>query len=73
MPPTVQAVPSYSSVAAVRPGATLPPNAKPADCVPAPANAYLAVVKFPPAVQVVPSYSSVLLSYGLPPNAKPAD
>jgi hypothetical protein len=52
----VQEVPSYSSVAPV----AGPPNARPAVCVPAPANPDLAVFK--PVgldVQVEPSYSSV--------------
>jgi hypothetical protein len=53
-------VPSYSSVTFVLvvPGGTLPPKAKPAVCVPAPPNIYLAVVKVPPLVQVLPLYSS---------------
>jgi hypothetical protein len=63
-------VPSYSSVFAIT-TVVLPPNAKPAVCVPHPANAYLAVPKFPPAVQLVPSYSSVAFVVGLPPDINP--
>ena len=44
----------------------LPPNAKPAVCVPAPAILLLAVFKFPPAVQLDPLYSSVAFVVGVP-------
>ena len=68
-----QVEPSYSSVL---PTSTVvkPPNAKPAVCVPDPANAALAVFKFPPGPQDVPLYSSVAaeLPQLTPPKARPA-
>ena len=53
VPPLAQVAPPYSSVVpgCVFPGGTLPPNAKPAVCIPAPAKEYLAPDKFPPLVQ----------------------
>jgi hypothetical protein len=71
----VQVAPSYSSVAAEGlnvPVYVLPPEAKPAVCVPDPANWYLAVFKGLEFVQELPSYSSVAPVTGLPPKAKAA-
>ena len=51
-PPFVQAEPSYSSVAFVTGGGALPPIAKAAVCIPAPANDFLAVPIFPPVAQL---------------------
>jgi hypothetical protein len=67
----VHEVPLYSSVA-LETTVVKPPKAKPAVCVPAPANCSLAVFKFPPAVQDVPSYSSVFATATVvrPPNPK---
>ena len=50
--------PSYSSVHDTVTG-VLPPKASASFCVPAPANAHLALIKAPPADHEVPSYSSV--------------
>ena len=51
-----------------------PPKASATFCIPAPANAYLAVDKAPPADHEVPLYSSVhdTLAFVTPPKAKPA-
>jgi hypothetical protein len=62
-PPGPQEVPLYSSVLA-NPAPALPPNAKPAVCVPAPPSLLLAVAKAPPAVQELPLYSSVAVESG---------
>jgi hypothetical protein len=59
----VQVAPLYSSVAPVTPGGYVPPKAKAAVCVPAPAKPFLAVFKLPGLVaQLVPSYSSVAVN-----------
>ena len=51
----------------------LPPNAKAAVCVPAPAKLHLAVIKAPPEDHVEPSYSSVQDNGPYdPPKASPA-
>ena len=62
----------YSSVAAEL-TVVLPPNAKPAVCVPQPPKYFLAVLKDVLAVQAEPSYSSVFatLTVVYPPNPNP--
>ena len=52
-------VPLYSCVHDTTPDGPVPPKAKPAFCVPAPAKQDLPVIKDPPADHDEPLYSSV--------------